>query len=143
MAPTLRTGGAVLALYSGTVTTAGTATGSVFSGLGGADYAALQANFTYGSSGGTVVAYLQTSLDGGTTWTDIAAIQFTNSSARKVFTVGPLVAAGTAIITANAAALTANTQVPGLFGDQLRVQVVSTGTYAGTTTLAMHAVVKA
>jgi hypothetical protein len=36
----------------------------------------------------------------------------------------------------------ANTQVPGLLGDRLRVQYVSTGTYADTTTLAVDAVVK-
>ena len=142
MAPTLRTGGAVLPLYSGTVTTAGTAAGSAITGLNSAGYVALQANFTYGSSGGTVVVYVQTSLDGGTTWTDIAAIQFTNSSARKIVTVGPLVAPGTSFVTAGSAALTVNTQVPGVLGDRLQVLVVSTGTYAGTTTLAVHAVAK-
>lgn len=143
MASAIRTGGGALTLYSAAITTAGTATGGTVTGLAGADYAALQFNFTYGSSGGTVLAYVQGSLDGGTTWTDLAALQFTNSSARKIVTVGPLVAAGTAIITATTGSLTANTQVPGLLGDQLRVQVVSTGTYAGNTTLAINAVVKA
>ena len=42
----------------------------------------IQANFTYGSGGTSADAWVQTSLDGGTTWTDIANFHFTTASAR-------------------------------------------------------------
>ena len=43
----------------------------------------VEANFTYGSGGTSVDAWLQTSLDGGTTWCDMAEFSFTTASARK------------------------------------------------------------
>jgi len=142
MASTLRTGAATLPIFIGTITAAGTATGDVVAGLGGAEVVALHANFDYGSGGTNVTAYVQTSLDLGTTWMDIACFVVTTADARRVFTVGPQVGAGTAMVTPNTLALAASTQVPGVLGDRLRVQVVSTGTYGGATTLAIHAAAK-
>lgn len=142
MASTLKTGAAALSLYSGTVTAAGTVTGGTITGVPGATYAAIHANFDYGSGGTNVTAYVQTSLDQGATWMDIACFQFTTADAKRAFTVGPMVAAGTAIITPAALTLSASTQVPGVLGDRFRVQYVSTGTYAGATTLAIDVVVK-
>jgi hypothetical protein len=85
---------------------------------------------------------VQSTLDAGSTWFDIAAVAFATASAKRAFTVGPFISGGTAMITPVTAALTSNTEVPGLLGDRLRVQYISTGTYAGDTTLAVDAVVK-
>ena len=46
----------------------------------GVESATIQANFTYGSGGTTAAVWVQTSLDGGTTWVDIANFAFTTSS---------------------------------------------------------------
>ena len=42
------------------------------------------AKFTYGSGGTTAKAYVQTTLDGGVSWIDIASFAFTTSSATKI-----------------------------------------------------------
>ena len=91
-----------------------------------------QANFTYGSGGATVDAYLQTSIDGGATWIDIMEFHFTTASARVVMNTSSL----TTILASYAATngtLAANTAKDGILGPLFQVQVDSTGTYAGTT----------
>jgi hypothetical protein len=45
----------------------------------------IQANFTFGSGGATVSAWVQTTFDGGATWVDAANFSFTTASAIKVF----------------------------------------------------------
>ncbi len=45
----------------------------------------IQANFTYGSGGTSVDAYVQSSVDNGVTWFDIANFHFTTSSAIRQF----------------------------------------------------------
>jgi hypothetical protein len=55
-----------------------------------------QANFLYGLAGTNVAAYLQTSIDGGATWIDIAQWTFAATSGRLVYNLNaqtPLVAA--------------------------------------------------
>lgn len=144
MPSAIRNDGGVVTLYSATITTAGTATGGTLTNLGGAEYAAVQAAFTYGSGGSVTTAYVQTSLDSGTTWTDLACMQFGTVTARRIYTIGQLVGASTALVTPTDGALTANTMVGGVLGDRMRVKVISAGTaYAGNTRLAIHAVMKA
>ncbi len=90
-----------------------------------------QANFTYGSGGATVTCWLQTSLDSGVTWTDIAVFTFATSSARQAVNVS----ASSSVLTPTAltdGTLTGNAQ-DGLVGAQFRCKTTSTGTYAGTT----------
>ena len=141
MASPIRTSGAALPLFSGTITTAGTAIGGTVISIAGVTLAHTQAKLTWGSGGTNATAYIQTSLDNGATWADIACFQFTTSSATRIFSVGS--GPGTAQITPTDGSLTANTMVPGVIGDRLRVKLISTGTYAGNTTLAVDAVVKA
>ena len=93
-----------------------------------------QFNFTYGSGGTTADAYLQTSLDGGLTWTDIANFHVTTSSARKIINLNSQTAETTQI-TPTDGSMTSNTAQDGVLGPQLRVKYQSTGTYAGGTTL--------
>lgn len=94
----------------------------------------VQANFIYGSGGTTVDAYLQTSLDGGTTWTDIANFHFTTASARKIINLNSQTPETTQI-TPTDGSMTANTAQDGILGLMFRVKYQSSGTYAGTTTL--------
>jgi hypothetical protein len=96
----------------------------------------LQANFTYGSGGTSVDAWVQTSVDGGTTWCDVANFHFTTSSARRLFNLSSVTPV-TSIATPTDGALAANTAVDGLIGTQMRVKWTSVGTYAASTTLAI------
>ena len=93
-----------------------------------------QLNFSYGSGGTSVNAWLQTSLDGGTTWCDAVALgQLTTASARVV---GSLISSASyALTAATDGALTAGTLNNGLFGPLRRVTYTSIGTYAGNSAL--------
>lgn len=97
---------------------------------------AVQAKFTYGSGGTTVDAYLQTSIDGGLTWVDIAQFHFTTSSARFLFNLNSQTPVTTEY-TATDGTLGANTAKDGIVGPIYQVKLASTGTYAGNTTLAI------
>ena len=101
-------------------------------------YLAIQATFTYGSGGTNAKAWVQTSLDNGTTWIDIAEFTFTTSTARRVYSLAAT--AVTSILTPTDGTLTANTSVTGVLGDQYRVKYTTTGTYGGSTTLRVDAV---
>lgn len=92
----------------------------------------VQANFTYGSGGATVNAYVQTTIDNGATWVDIAQFSFTTASARVLFNLNSQTSV-TAQYTATDGTLTANTVKDGILGPLFRVKLVTTGTYAGTT----------
>lgn len=121
------------------ITTAATVVGSVFQ-LRGAPVQrnlpgsiSLQANFAWGSGGTTANVYIQTSLDGGTTWCDALTFGFTTAIARFVGTVN----SGKSVIPATFTdgSLAINTVNDGLFGPLWRAKLVSTGTYAGGTTI--------
>lgn len=99
---------------------------------------ALQANFTYGSGGTSADAYVQTSLDGGTTWVDAAEFHFTTSSARVLYNLN----SSTPVTTQYAATdgtLSANTAKDGIFGSMWRVKYTTVGTYAASTNLRIDA----
>lgn len=103
----------------------------------------LQAKFVYGSGGTTAKVWIQTSIDGGASWFDIANFAFTTANANKLHVIGfnpatPFVA-GT---TPGAQALADNTILPGILGDRFRAVVTTTGTYAGGTTLTVDVIAK-
>jgi hypothetical protein len=125
-------------LYSATITTALSAVEQTPVVVGPAKILGLQATFTYGSAGTTAKVWVQTSLDGGATWFDIACFSFTTSTAKKLSTVvadpaTPL----TPATVPGSGALTADTVLNGIIGDRIRALVTTTGTYAGGTTLAV------
>lgn len=133
---------ATLLLMSETITTAQTAsTKTSVRGLARAKSALIQFNFTYGSGGTSVDAYVQTSIDGGTTWIDVAQYSGTTSSQRRIYNLSALTAV-TTIYTPTDGSLTANTAKDGIIGDLWRVKFTSVGTYAGSTTMVVNVVLK-
>jgi hypothetical protein len=97
----------------------------------------LQGNFTYGSGGTTVNAWVQTSVDGATTWIDIANFSFTTTSGRQVYNLSGLTSQLTAIVPKDGT-LTTPAQ-DGILGSLFRVKYTTTGVYAGGTTLRIDA----
>ncbi len=96
----------------------------------------IQGNFTYGSGGTSVDAYVQTSIDGGVTWCDICNFHFTTSSARKIFNLNSQTSETTQV-TPTDGSIASNSAQDGILGTMLRVKYQSSGTYGGTTTLAI------
>lgn len=92
----------------------------------------IQAKLAYGSGGTSVKAYVQTTLDDGLTWVDVASFTFTTSSATKVINLSGLTPKTTAV-TPSDGALADDTCVDGVLGDALRVKLTTTGTYSNTT----------
>lgn len=120
--------------------TGATATGVMLQGLDNYRGVLLDAVFTYDSGGTTVDGYVQTSADGGTTWYDVANFHFTTSSAHAAFNLRATTAVTTQNTTFSDGAITNNTSLDGLLGDQLRVKYKSTGTYGGASSLVITAV---
>lgn len=123
------------------VTAAGTVLSDLVEDLGGALAMTLSARLAYGSGGTSVKAYVQTSLDGGSTWFDVWCATFTTASAHKAVNLSGLTPKTTAA-TPSDGSLTDDTAVDGVLGDRFRVKVVTVGTYAGSTVLSMRAVVR-
>lgn len=115
---------------------AATQVGEVVDDLRGALAITLSARLAYGSGGTSCYAVVETSLDQGVTWVQIARFDFTTSGLQKLLTVSGLTPR---IAAATAGSLSADTALDGVIGDRLRATVVSTGTYAGSTVLSVRA----
>lgn len=100
---------------------------------------ALYAVFTYDSGGTSADAWVQTTLDGGTTWFDIANFHFLVASAKAAFNLRNQVSVTTQQTSFGLHSLTSNTSLDGLLGDQLRCQYQTTGTYGGASSLQVYA----
>jgi hypothetical protein len=98
---------------------------------------ACQAIFARGGGGTTTDVFLQTSLDNGSTWIDIAQFALATTTVTKVSAVRPYIAMA-AGVTPSDGGLSDNTILDGLIGDRLRVKTVVVGTYSGTSTLAIN-----
>jgi hypothetical protein len=118
---------------------AATQVGDVVDDLSGALAVTLSARLAYGSGGTSCYAVIETSLDQGVTWVQIARFDFTTSGLQKVMTVSGLTPR---IAAATAGSLAADTALDGTLGDRLRATVVSTGTYAGSTVVSVRANVR-
>lgn len=116
-------------------------TSTAITGLEGAKYIVLQGTFTYGSGGTTAKFWVQTSIDGGTTWRDIACFAFTTASLKKFAGLSVYISSAV-IAAASDAALADDTALNGLIGDRIRVKYTTTGTYAGSTTAKIDAVIR-
>lgn len=119
-----------------------TVAGTPITGIGGMKYLVVEAVFLYGAGGGTVDAYIQTSVDAGASWLDIMNFRFTTAAATKVSAVVWSTALAAAVSPGDAA-LASNTILNGLLGDRLRLKYVTASTvYSGATSLAVFAIAK-
>ena len=121
-----------------TIPAAGTYTATEVYSDTDADFLTIQAVFNYGAGGTSVKAYVQTTFDGGTTWTDIACFAFTTAALKKISALTRLIAPGTQA-TVTDGTLADNTVNNGLLGVGYRVKYIVTGTYTGASNLAITA----
>lgn len=89
---------------------------------------ALIAKFTGASGGTSVDAWVQTTLDGGGSWFDIANFHFTTNTTNSIGNLSSLTPV-TTLYTPTDSAMSANTVKDGLIGRQIRVKYTSAGTY--------------
>ena len=105
---------------------------------------AIEAIFTYGSTAGTSCkAFIQSSLDQGATWFDIACLAFTTATASKLAQIVSTVAVTTAPAPTDGSLADNTVRGGGPLGDRIRAKVLVDGTYTTTgagTTLAIHAI---
>ena len=96
----------------------------------------LRADFDYGSGGTTAVFRVQTSVDGGTTWADVA--NFAHATASLDRFVNLTAAAVTTPTAFTDGTLADNTTQNGLLGYKFRVKYTTVGTYAGSTRIRIY-----
>ena len=123
-----------------TITSAGTVTCDPITGLDGMQAATVALRFAYGSGGTNAKAYVQTSFDQGNTFCDVACVVFTTASETQLVNLSGMTPKSLTVPTDGT--LTDDTVLDGFLGDRLRIKVISTGTYAGSTTLSVRAVVR-
>lgn len=120
-----------------TIDEAGTQIGEVVEDLEGILALALHARFSYGAGGTSCIAYVQTSLDQGTTWIDIASFPFGTESQVWVVNLSALTPA-TTLSAPEDGTLYEGTVFDGPLGDRFRAKVVTVGTYSGSTLLTLR-----
>ena len=98
-------------------------------GLRRMKYVALESQFDFGSSGTTTNFWVQTSLDGGTKWIDIANFTYSAASGRKGTSLDTTTRASA--ITPDSGVLANNALLNGVLGDRLRVAYDSVGDHGG------------
>lgn len=111
-------------------------------GLGGMKYLVVTGVFLYGSGGTDAIARVQTSIDGGLSWIDIASLGFLTAASKKVSVVTTQIAPAAQAAVYTDGSLAVNTIIQGVLGDRLRVKYVTTGNYADVTSLAVYAIAK-
>lgn len=116
--------------------------GTAIEGLAGARYLALEAKFARDGGGTTCKVWVQTSLDGGTTWFDIACFAFTTSTANKLHVVRMDPATPMTAASVPASATLTDDTVLQIIGDRIRTLHTTTGTYTGASSVEVHAVIK-
>lgn len=112
-------------------------------GLAGMTDVVLEAKFVRAGGGTTCKVWVQTSLDDGATWFDVACFAFTTTTASKLNSVhvNPATPLTPATVPASAT-LADDTVLNGVLGDRLRTLMTTTGTYTGASSIEIHAVTK-
>lgn len=108
--------------------------------LDGMNAASIQLRFSGGSGGTNVNVYIQTSLDQGQSWFDVAAYQFGTAAAVEVLNLSGLDKA-TPSAPANLS-LASGTVLDGPLGDRLQMVAVVTGNYPAGTLLSGRGVAR-
>jgi hypothetical protein len=114
--------------------------GPVAMPLGRIEALALYASFVRATGGTTAKVWVQTSLDGGVSWVDIASFAFTTTSGDRMYNL--TAAAVTSIATPTDGTLADNTSVNGFLGALYRVKLTTTGTYTGDSSFKVWATPK-
>ncbi len=131
-----------------TITSAGTYAGPIVTDLAGILSATVQLRFEYGAAGTDARAYLQTSLDQGTTFIDIACVLFGTVSETVILNFSGLTPVGFSVdsppspLIPTDGALLDNTVVDGVLGDRFRIKIISTGTFSSMTLLSSRITVR-
>lgn len=98
--------------------------------------AAVQLNFTAGAAGGTIKATIETSLDQGDSWVEIARLAFATANAERVLNFSALTPR-TAPYTP--AALSDDSAIDGILGSRMRFSILKAGSaYTGNASLAVR-----
>lgn len=108
------------------------AAAAYIAGLGGMKSLTAWVDFVYGSGGTTAILKIQTSLDQGSNWIDILRFDFAQANRKAIASVGVFAAAAPAAV----AALGSESKLDNILGDRVRAILTSTGTYAGSTSIA-------
>lgn len=120
---------------------AGTQTGAQVNNLAGLEAVTIEVRFAYGSGGTKTNVYIQSSIDQGQTWFDVANVAFTTASGSELVNLSGLDKLTTPTAPTNLT-LADNTVLDGPIGDRLQAVVVSTGTYGGATLVSVRAVAR-
>jgi hypothetical protein len=113
-----------------TISTAATVIGTPILDLDGMTSITAQFRFQWGGGGSSVIARLATSLDQGTTWTEISRVDFATASRNVNF---GLLAGSKSIY--SPVVLSSEGLVDGILGDRLQLTIEIVGTYTGSTVL--------
>lgn len=100
--------------------------------------ATLQATFNWGSGGTSLKVMVETSLDQGVSWIEVARFAFAGASAQKAVNLSGLTALGVY----TPAALTDDTVKDGILGPIFRARILTVGTYAGATSLSLRLIAR-
>lgn len=119
-----------------TIAAAGVQVSDVIDGLEGIEALTISARLAYGAGGTTVIAVISTSIDQGTTWIEIARLDFATSGLQKVVNLSGLTPRTSPL---SVAALGSEGCNDGVLGDRLKCTVTSAGTYTGSTVLSVRA----
>jgi len=129
------------------ITTADTYVGDWITGLEGMTGFTYQVRLAYGSGGGDMRVFLQGSFDQGTTPVDLDCQLFTTASGTNLLSFdgrNTVQRSGSPAegVVATDGALADDTSIDGLIPDRLRVKIVSTGTYGGSTIVSSRIVAR-
>lgn len=120
---------------------ASTQIGTVQANFQGINAASFQVRLSGGTGGTNIRVYIQTTLDQGQSFFDIAAVLFTTIPGVEVVNVSALDAL-TTVTAPTDGGLADNTVLNGPLGDQFRVKVISTGTYTGGTLVSVRGIAR-
>ncbi len=98
----------------------------------------IQGKMTVGADGTSIDAWVQTSLDGGTTWIDIAQFSWANTPSVGVYNLSGATPVASKYTPLDGA-LGANSSKDGILGGLFRCKYTTVGTYSGGTTLSIDA----
>lgn len=128
-----------LNVFDQTLTAAGTVVGGTVDQLAGMRSLLAKCKWDYTSGSGSTDVYLQTTVDGGSVWFDVANWHCVDSDLDRAYNLAATTAV-TTVYTVTDKALGQNSCKDGLLGSALRVVTVSTA--AGTAACTVTALAK-